>query len=327
MMVDITEGRDMPMELALPNQYNDAYPVVSELSLTQGGNDVTIPLNVILPSQNQGDEELGVHVRPVRVPPDMSERFVPNIPIQGNIRISHRGQTALYPIHATRINDSDLSFNPGGVPQSTNIFQLTFLPHDQVQSTKINDSSITLNQSTVGNNDSTLASSAVLPPQKVEHNQNEIYLQRLAELNKKEQAAKKKLDLDKMTQKNKKRPHHDVSNLQDAKTRPGKVAAVSSNVNRREKYLDEKLTKAQTSYVQPPVKQGNKRSRADVSNLKDTKPKSSKVLATNFKPNKSERWLDDRKAKKQQSFMENRNIERNMIDNLEKFAKDKIEKT
>ena len=59
-------------------------------------------------------------------------------------------------------DQSNLSFSASGVPQSTNIFQMTFYPHDVVQSTKLNESSFLNESASSGQDDSTMLSSDIL---------------------------------------------------------------------------------------------------------------------------------------------------------------------
>ena len=322
----------LPLNVPLPRQINPFLGSISgSLTLTQGGNSTTIPLTVTLPVPEAGDTGPALlNVSPTSIPPNIRETLKQNSLADAEITIQQGEKSVTYPFYVGVPAQDEDTFNAADVPQSTNIFHLTFFPNDAAQSTKVNESSV-LESSGVGNNDSTLVSNDVLPVQpKV--TPADRHLNNLQALLAKENQRRRETDLNKLTLK-KKRKYHDVTHLQGPKERNAKKAAVTFRPPKRENYLREKDFAPQKSFMAPGTEkilkkkaEAEKRKRGDVSNLADNRPALTKTIAVDktVKVKNKPRYHDPRKIKIQQSFNERRNLSHqdDLLDELDEKLND-----
>jgi len=143
----------------------------------------------------------------------------------------------------------------------------------------------------------------------IQTNENNIHMRNLEMLSNQEKRKKQIID------EKKKRRYSDVSNLQDPKKKIVKIAAMSQRPG-KERYLHDKIGKLQHSYIDP-----KKRTRADTSNLTENKPPITKMMATNF--NTKQKWLDEKKFKKQQSYNKGRNMD-DLLHEINEISKSKL---
>ena len=322
----IVEGTTLPLNITLPPQIRADQPMQAQLSLTSdNGNQTTIPLTVTLPRQNiSAGEEPIANFQPIEVPQNITNMFPAGDSLNGMLHISQAGQNFEFPMEMT-VPEQTTTFNAGGVPQSTNIFHLTFYPNEAIQSTKLYDSQTAQPQSNEARADSVqILSEKIVPKQ----------LQNLNRLHQNEQQRKIDLNLDTMTKDKKKRLHSDVSNLEDSKLKTAKVLASSDDTkSRKDRFLDSKTVKFRHPYATQKEKAvlneqekrdlKIKRKRGDNSNLEDVKKKNAKIQAIGTKPKVREAWLKERDQRKQDSYMANRS---GMLDEINKFAEEKIGK-
>ena len=317
----------LPVSIPLPRNMSAFGGFNASLTLRQGDNATTIPLTVTMP-MNEIDETTQtpmLRVAPTRIPENIRNMLSQNAFAEADISIQQGDNNVTIPLTVGIPDQSNLSFSASGVPQSTNIFQMTFYPHDVMQSTKLNESSFLNESASSGNDNSTMLSSDILSqgqarPVGIEQ-QKEEHLRNLERLHAENEKNKKKFNLNTMTQTNKKRQHHEVSNLQDPKARVSKKAGVTFKPSVRAQYLDPKAYAKPVSRMSKGSIKIMKRKRGDVSNLADNKPGMPKIIATDYKPGPP-KWLDDKRARKQESFNKNRNI--TAIDELNEFTDEKL---
>ena len=309
----IEEGTTLPMSVHLPPQFQLNEDIDVSMTLVQPNGEITtIPLNMSLPNQQipaNGDPL--INFTPSLLPPALHETLHPGEALTGQITIQQNDNELIVPFNASVPRVDQSSFNVTNVPQSTNVFHLTFYPNDVAQSTKLHDTvlnqQVPVTDQRVSIRDQTTRpitqtqqmlipdqtmepitqNNTVIPSQSITSNQNktdpsvQILYDNVVPSNLKKLSALKKLDKDRKGKFNlnklpTKRSRQNTSNLDDPKERNAKAAAVKPSLARQGGYLSTKNYRPQRSFTtkSPSKKKGGNKSINTSTSTKSTKGKS-----------------------------------------------------